>query len=259
MTELDYPDYPDYAAPGETAESEVDLTRGTGEPRDASEDEFPTRQDARAATWGDHPEYDDDDPGAEYDGELGALAGDEDRLPTRPDARAATWGDNPEYDEDDPGAEYDADVQAPDGSSTIAAEQEEHSPADANARITELEAENAHLGKSITQLQARLERLESTNQSERTPFVSSRESGTAQQDAVEKENPQTQRRHLPTNEALALGAAATGGVITAVADYAPFLHADVAGTAASAVAVGAATVTWIRARGEARHANRSPD
>ena len=48
-------------------------------------------------------EYDESDLGAEYDGDLDALtAGDQ--LPARQESRAATWGDNPEYDESDLGA-----------------------------------------------------------------------------------------------------------------------------------------------------------
>jgi hypothetical protein len=309
-----------HSSTGETAEPEADPIHDAGEYSDqaryettpdsdqsdtvtrtalADGDQLPTRQDARAATWGEDPEYDDqNDPGTEYDGDLDALTAEEDRLPTRQDARAATWGEDPDYyDENEPGGQYDGDLdaltaddhhtldddqgdldqasigqdapsftgldappgEAPDSITAAPAEQDERSPAGTSERITELQAENAQLGKSITDLQARLDRLEHPNQAERTPFVSSRESSTAQQDAIEAENPQTQRRHLPTNEALALGAAATGGVITAVADYVPFVHADVAGIAASAVAVGAATVTWIRSRGEARHANRSQD
>ena len=46
-------------------------------------------------------------------------------------------------------------------------------------------------------------------------------------------------------------------MITTLADYVPFLHADVAGIAASAVA--AATVAWMRAKRETRHAHRPED
>lgn len=181
----------------------------------ADEDHLPTRQDARAATWGEDPEYyDENDPDAGYDGDLDTpTAADGDQLPTRQDSRAATWGDNPEYDdENDTGTEYDGDLgtftsddyaldddngdldqgpadhlavaaerpddlpaQTSDSRSSVAAEQEERSPAHASERITELEAENAQLGRSITHLQARLERLEHANQAaDRTPFVSSR-------------------------------------------------------------------------------------
>jgi hypothetical protein len=265
----------------------------------AGDDQLPTRQDARAATWGENPEYNDEtDPDTEYDGDLDAITAEEDQLPTRQDARAATWGENPEYnDETDPDTEYDGDLDAitahddyaldgdqddlhqaaadqdapaargadappaepPDSVAASPAEQYEHSPAGTSERITELEAENAQQAKSITDMQARLERLEQGNQAEPSTGITSQEHDAAQRDAIKAENPQTQRRHLPTDEALTLGAAATGGLITTVADYVPFLHADVAGIAASAVAVGAATVTWMRSRREDRHANRSQD
>jgi hypothetical protein len=114
----------------------------------------------------------------------------------------------------------------------------------------------------VAGLEARLEhleRLERGTQAELSTGVTGREHDTTQRDAIQAENPHLGHRHLPTNEAPALGAAATGGIITAVSDYVPFLHVDVAGMAASAVAVGAATVTWMRARRKAGHANRSQD
>jgi hypothetical protein len=62
----------------------------------ADEDQLPTRQDARAATWSEDPEYyDESDPDPQYDADLDALTADEDHLPTRQDARAATWGEDP--------------------------------------------------------------------------------------------------------------------------------------------------------------------
>jgi len=65
-----------------------------------------------------------------------------------------------------------------------------------------------------------------------------------------------QRWHLPSDEGLALGAATAGGVITTVSDYIPYMHADVAGITASAVAVGAAAVTYLRKKREASNARR---
>ena len=77
----------------------------------AAEDQLPARQDSRAATWGDNPDYDETDLSAEYDGDAAALAA-EDQLPARQESRAAIWGDNPEYDESDLGAGYDGDLEA---------------------------------------------------------------------------------------------------------------------------------------------------
>jgi hypothetical protein len=99
-------DSPGYGEAGLGAEYDGDLDALT------AEDQLPARQDSRAATWGDSPEYDDEaDLGAEYDGDLEALTA-EDHLPARQDSHAATWGDNPEYDETDFGAEYDGDLDA---------------------------------------------------------------------------------------------------------------------------------------------------
>jgi hypothetical protein len=93
----------------------------------AAEDQLPARQDSRAATWGDSPEYDEydeSDLGAEYDGDLEALTGG-DQLPARQESRAATWGDSPVYDDEaDLGAEYDGDLEALTGGDQLPARQE---------------------------------------------------------------------------------------------------------------------------------------
>jgi hypothetical protein len=102
------------AAEAQPSRDDVGLGAGyDGDPGAlAAQDQLPARQDSRAATWGDSPEYDDEaDLGAEYDGDLEALTG-QDHLPARQDSHAATWGDNPEYDEADLGAEYDGDLDA---------------------------------------------------------------------------------------------------------------------------------------------------
>jgi hypothetical protein len=62
------------------------------------------------------------------------------------------------------------------------AEQDERSPASTSERITELEAGNAQLGKSITDLQARLDRLERGNQEEPSTGITGQERGAALQD-----------------------------------------------------------------------------
>jgi len=264
----------------------------------ADEDRLPTRQDARAATWGDNPVYEDeDDLGAEYDGGFGTLTADEDQLPTRQDARAATWGDNPVYeDEDDLGAEYDGgfgtltaedhaldsdesdrdqaaaeeaepatgrpdgfDAGVPDSNGASPAEQAEEAPADTRERITALEAENARLGKTIADLQARLERLEHAGPAEQRTEVTSRERDTGQWAATEAAQGHPRRWKVPSDEGLTLGAATAGGVLTAMADYVPYVHADIAGIVASGAAVGAAGITWMRSRREGKHGHRSED
>jgi hypothetical protein len=66
--------------------------------RIADEDQLPTPQESRAATWGDNPDYyDETSLAAEYDGDSSALLAREDQLPTPQESRAATWGDNPDY------------------------------------------------------------------------------------------------------------------------------------------------------------------
>jgi hypothetical protein len=91
--------------------------------RIASQDELPTREESRQATWGDDPDYyGETDPGAEYDGDADVFLAGEDELPTPQESRARTWGDDPEYyDEADLASEYDGDL----GSLTT----EEDSPA----------------------------------------------------------------------------------------------------------------------------------
>jgi hypothetical protein len=97
----------------------------------AAEQQLPARQDSRAATWGDNPEYDEydeSDLGAEYDGDLEALtAGDQ--LPARQESRAATWGDSPVYDDEaDLGAEYDGDLEALTAGDRSRGAAEDHAP-----------------------------------------------------------------------------------------------------------------------------------
>jgi len=93
----------------------------------AAEEQLPARQDSRAATWGDNPEYDEydeSDLGAEYDGDLEALTA-ADQLPARQESRAATWGDSPVYDDEaDLGAEYDGDLEALTAGDQLPARQE---------------------------------------------------------------------------------------------------------------------------------------
>jgi hypothetical protein len=87
---------------------------GTGD-RIAGQDELPTPAESRQATWGDNPDYYDDDAelGAEYDSDADAFLAEQDELPTPQESRAATWGDNPDYyDEADLATEYDGDLSA---------------------------------------------------------------------------------------------------------------------------------------------------
>jgi hypothetical protein len=280
------------AEPADHSYGEYTETDAEVQARIAGQDELPAPEESRQATWGDNPDYyDEAELGAEYDGDVDALLAGEDELPTPQESRQATWGDNPEYyDESDLASEYDGDLDAltaedhaldggegqrdqaanetppaaerldglptdaPESSAVAPAEQEEHSPADTNERVTEPANENDQLGKDIAELQARLERLEHANQAEPTADAIGRERETAERSDIVPS--QTRRWLSPSNEGLALGAAAAGGVLTTVSDYVPYLHADVAGIAASTLAVGAAAVTWMRAKGEAKHARR---
>lgn len=70
----------------------------------AEEEGLATRQEAWEQTWGAGPEhYDDNEPGAYYDGDASTLAVEEEGLPTRQEAWEQTWGDA--------GAEQTSDAQ----------------------------------------------------------------------------------------------------------------------------------------------------
>jgi hypothetical protein len=180
-------------------------------------------------------------------------------------------------------ADDDADPPRTEDASGPDADHAETPEADAG-RISALEAENADLKQQLADLragndvrmgrfeqqladlerqsgspQSGLERQEHTSQAEQSTDLFDREHDSAQRDDSKADAEKVQRRRLPSDEALTLGAAAAGGVITTVSDYAPFLHADVAGVTASVVAVGAAGLTWMRARREAKHAHQSKD
>lgn len=128
-----------------------------------------------------------------------------------------------------------------------------------DARMDRFEQKLADLARQSGRLESGPERPEQTSQAQQSTGLTDREHDSAQRDGSKADAQIVKRRHLPSDEALTLGAAAAGGVITTVSDYAPFLHADVAGVAASVVAVGAAGLTWIRARREEKHAHQSKD
>lgn len=220
--------------------------------RIAAEDTLPTRQEARAYTWGenaDNPDPGDSNPGLADGGDLGAFITEQDRLPTRQEARAYTWGDT----DSGPTAE------APDSSAAIPAERAERSPADNSERIATLEAEITQLGVTITDLRAHLERVEHTSQSEAATKVTGKESDSGQQAEIEETKGRPRRWGLPSDAAVALGATTASSVITTIADHVPYLHADIAGMLANAVAVGAAGVTWMRSKNEGKHGHRPKD
>lgn len=118
------------------------------------------------------------------------------------------------------------------------------SPVDARDRIAELEA--------------RLERLERAGQASETK-ISGKDLTSDQQAETEATEGHPHRWRGLSDEALALGAAAAGGMITTISDYVPFVHAEVAGMVASSVAVGAAGITWMRSRREGKHGHRPKD
>lgn len=79
----------------------------------AAQNELPSPAESRARTWGDNPEYyDDNDLASEhYDGDFGDFTWEDDNLPSPAESRARTWGDNPQfYDEADLDSEYGADL-----------------------------------------------------------------------------------------------------------------------------------------------------
>jgi hypothetical protein len=97
------------AEPADQDYGEYTETDAEVEARIADQDELPTPEESRQATWGDNPDYyDETEFSAEYDGDLDAFLAEEDELPTPQESRARTWGDNPDYyDETDLISEYD--------------------------------------------------------------------------------------------------------------------------------------------------------
>ncbi len=70
---------------GEYAETDAEV-----EARIAGQDELPSREESRQATWGDDPSYyDETELGTEYDGDAGAFLAAEDELPTPQDPARA--------------------------------------------------------------------------------------------------------------------------------------------------------------------------
>lgn len=94
---------------GEYAETDAEV-----QARITGQDELPSHDESRHATWGDNPDYyDETELGAFYDGDAGAFLAAEDKLPTPQESRARTWGDNPEYyDETDLVSEHDGGLGA---------------------------------------------------------------------------------------------------------------------------------------------------
>jgi hypothetical protein len=83
-TRYEQPDYGHYTET--TAETEA---------RIAAEDELPTPDEVREATWGDNPEYYDETNLGE-DGDYDAVLPDDD-LPSPDEVWERTWGESPEY------------------------------------------------------------------------------------------------------------------------------------------------------------------
>ena len=260
----------------------------------AREDELPSREDSRASTWGDSPEYiDEADLDDEYYAEFDAFLADEDRLPSRAESRSQTWGDNPEYldesdldvgedqdppespkadtaDEtgDDPADQGDDSAEEPvppDKVPESATAATERLPREVSDRLTglettnsELRQENVELRQDVADLKAAVARLERVNQPEPSSRIANEEDGKAQKDGSKTEARHMSGWHMPTDQALAVGAAASE-TIAAISDYVPHVNPGAVGITASVVAVGAAAVTWFRARKEAKHAHRPKD
>ena len=219
------------------------------------------RQDAYDATWGDNPQWDDPDDDADMLGANHRNPYDDQEAPAEGDDDTAELGPQPSAGERDRSTTAEAEPAESAGEASARAEGAEQSPgggADSIEVNEEHAADQSPLSASdrIAELEARLERLEHRGDAESSTGITGRERDTGQQAAVEAENPQTRHRRLPNDAALAMGAATAGGILTTVADFVPFMNADVAGIVSAAVAVGATTITWIRARREAKDAHR---
>lgn len=116
---------------------------------------------------------------------------------------------------------------------------------------------NADLGKNIAALESRLEFLERSALDKPTALDASRE--VSDQEVAEKEAPQQRSRpEWSSNEAMALGAAAGGGILTTVADYWSLLPATYAITA-SVLGVGTAAVALFRRHREVKDGAHRPE
>jgi hypothetical protein len=250
----------------------------------AAGDELPARQDSHAATWGESPEYyDEANLGFEYDGDLSALtvvpetghamseSGDND-----PDTASAVAGD-PAADDGHAATEAGpqtsvqererstADQAMPEEGADAAsagAEDPGQSPGEAAdsskaGRESEADRSLARANEQIAELEARLERLERDREAEPGTDLTSQELDTGQQ--VETEAAKGHPRHwrIPSDEGLAFGATTAGGVITTIAEYVPFVHADIAGMVAGGIAIAATAITWMRSRREGKDGHRS--
>jgi hypothetical protein len=114
--------------------------------------------------------------------------------------------------------------------------------------MAELESENAELGKNFAALEGRLERLEQSSLDRPSMSIRDRDQGVL--GSADQEVKQERDRKAPSSEALLFGAAAIGGVVTTIADYAQYVPANIAGITASMLAAGAAAVAWMRKRKE---------
>ncbi len=117
----------------------------------AAEDQFPARQDSRAATWDDDLGYDEAGLPGNADDDLDGLT---DRLAPQQDAYDVTWGDNPQWDEAgmlgadyrNPYDEQEAPAEGDDGTADLGPQP----TAGERGRSTAPEAES---GKAQTRLQ----------------------------------------------------------------------------------------------------------
>jgi hypothetical protein len=240
--------------------------------RIASQDELPTPEESRAATWGDNPQYyDETDLATEYDGDASTYHSWEDDLPTPEESRAATWGDNPQYyDETDLATEYDGDLDALTASEpgtsgdteAVSAETRnpEESP-DPTADTSDVNQDPAAdripaANERIAELEARLERLEHASQPMSDGPLLSNERDV---DKIPGQTTERQHRWRMSDARLGLGSAIVGSGLSEAADFivgGPEHYAF--GVVGSVISIGVAAIAASRESRKDKHV-RTPE
>jgi hypothetical protein len=246
-------------------------------------------QDAASIT-DEHPVPAEADPATtEPDPELSSEQHEPDAVssdiaePTADDAAAADRA-NPTTDEPDQAGATESNADAapsPDAERISALEAENadfrQQITDANKQITELKAQRDEQTARVDRIEQFLassgwrpdsgnadpdqgvDKSETVDAPDPATKVSGKDVDSAEQSRDKADDGHPSRWNLPSDTALSLGATTAGGILTAVADHVPYLHADIAGMMASGVGVGAAYITWMRSKREGKHDHRSKD
>jgi hypothetical protein len=127
--------------------------------------------------------------------------------------------------------------------------------ADLRSENADLRADNVELHRDVSALEVRLDRVEHDKPEKPAASIGAMEVGDQQVAKSEDKQP-SGRREWTSNEALAFGAMAGGGIVTTVADFWSCLPATYAGITASVLGVGAAGIALVRKHREARNAHR---